>query len=144
MEFKDKRFLVTGGAGFIGSEVIKQLLQKGSDVTILDNFSSGKKEYLPKNKKNLKVIKGSITDSKIVKKAVILVKGISRKIFGAYANGFQELQVGSYDFDLDHSAWDSRIEKTRKNSKYRYDKEQFNQIFPCDFFGESICILVEA
>lgn len=69
MNFKEKRVLVTGGAGFIGSEVTAQLLKKGAYVTILDNFSSGKKEYLPKNKK-LKIVKGSITDEKISAKAV--------------------------------------------------------------------------
>ena len=69
MSLKDKKFLVTGGAGFIGSEVVKQLLEKGSDVTILDNFSSGKKQYLPASKK-LKIFKGDIQDEKIVAKAV--------------------------------------------------------------------------
>jgi len=69
MNFKEKRVLVTGGAGFIGSEVTSQLLKKGAFVTILDNFSSGKKEYLPKNKK-LKIVKGDITDEKISTKAI--------------------------------------------------------------------------
>ena len=40
---EDSRILVTGGAGFIGSEVVKQLIKKNSFVTVLDNFSSGKK-----------------------------------------------------------------------------------------------------
>jgi len=70
LKLEGKKFLITGGAGFIGSEVVHQLIEKNAEVTVLDNFSSGKKEYLPKNKKNLKVIKGSITDSKIVKKAI--------------------------------------------------------------------------
>ena len=69
MNFRDKRVLVTGGAGFIGSEAVKQLLDNGAVVTVLDNFSSGKMQYLPKNKK-LKVIKGSILDDKIVTKTV--------------------------------------------------------------------------
>ena len=44
---KDSRILVTGGAGFIGSEVVKQLIKKNSFVTVLDNFSSGKNsQYL--------------------------------------------------------------------------------------------------
>ena len=67
---EDNRILVTGGAGFIGSEVVKQLIKKNSFVTVLDNFSSGKKQYLPKNTKKLKIIKGDITDEKIVAKAV--------------------------------------------------------------------------
>ena len=39
VNFKEKRVLVTGGAGFIGSEITSQLLKKGAYVTILDNFS---------------------------------------------------------------------------------------------------------
>ena len=69
MNFEDRNVLVTGGAGFIGSEMIRQLLGKKANVTVLDNLASGKKEYLPSNKK-LKVIKGNIVDEKVVKKAV--------------------------------------------------------------------------
>ena len=69
MNLREKRVLVTGGAGFIGSETVKQLLENKNLVTVLDNFSSGKKQYLPKNK-NLKIIKGDIQDEEISKKAV--------------------------------------------------------------------------
>ena len=69
MNFEDTRVLVTGGAGFIGSEMIRQLLEKKAIITVLDNFASGKKEYIPSNKK-LRVITGDIVDEKIVKKAV--------------------------------------------------------------------------
>jgi|TARA_B110000881_G_scaffold217946_1_gene236484 nucleoside-diphosphate-sugar epimerase len=69
LNFKDKKFLVTGGAGFIGSEVVNQLLAKEAVVTVLDNFSSGRMQNLPKSKK-LKIIKGDIQDEKIVTKAV--------------------------------------------------------------------------
>ena len=53
---KDNRILVTGGAGFIGSEVVKQLIKKNAIVTVLDNFSSGKRQYLPKKTKKLKYL----------------------------------------------------------------------------------------
>jgi UDP-N-acetylglucosamine 4-epimerase len=43
---KDKRILVTGGAGFIGSNLVGSLLQSGNYVTCLDNFSTGKRENL--------------------------------------------------------------------------------------------------
>ena len=67
-KFKDKSILVTGGAGFIGSETVQQLLSEGARVTVFDNFSSGKKKYLPKQDKRLKIIKGDITDEKAVNK----------------------------------------------------------------------------
>ena len=69
-DFQDRRILVTGGAGFIGSEVVTQLIKKNAMVTVLDNFSSGKKQYLPKKSKKLKIIKGDIKNEKIVEKAV--------------------------------------------------------------------------
>tara|TARA_Y100000590_G_scaffold189039_1_gene215369 strand:- start:3607 stop:4593 length:987 start_codon:yes stop_codon:yes gene_type:complete len=69
MNLKNKRVLVTGGAGFIGSEVVSQLLEKKCLVTVLDNFSSGKKQYLPTSKQ-LKILKGDIRDEKITAKAV--------------------------------------------------------------------------
>ena len=69
LNYNEKRILVTGGAGFIGSEVVSQLIKKNAMVSVLDNFSSGKKQYLPK-KKNLKIIKGDITDEKIISRSV--------------------------------------------------------------------------
>ena len=75
MNFKERRILVTGGAGFIGSEVTSQLIKMGSNVTVLDNFSSGKKNYLPKSKR-LKIIKGDIRDQTIVKRALKNQEGV--------------------------------------------------------------------
>jgi len=46
MEIKDKKILVTGGAGFIGSYMVNALLQKGAKVVIVDNLSTGRKENL--------------------------------------------------------------------------------------------------
>ena len=40
------RSLVTGGAGFIGSHLIDRLVERGDDVIVLDNLSSGKEEFL--------------------------------------------------------------------------------------------------
>ena len=64
--FRDKAILVTGGAGFIGSEAVNQLLNEGAKVTVFDNFSSGKKHYLPKGNKKLRIIKGDITNERAV------------------------------------------------------------------------------
>ncbi len=69
MTFAEKHFLVTGGAGFIGNEVVRQLLDKGAIVTVFDNFLSGKKNYLPNHKK-LQTIRGDITNENNIKKAM--------------------------------------------------------------------------
>jgi len=65
-----KRFLVTGGAGFIGSHIVEALLRQGKNVRVLDNFSTGKEENLKGFSKEysslLDIIEGDIRDEKIV------------------------------------------------------------------------------
>ena len=56
------RYLVTGGAGFIGSNIVDELVRRGQEVIVLDDLSSGKEENLAavRDKINLRI--GSITD----------------------------------------------------------------------------------
>src|ERR1700723_2747403 len=56
------RYLVTGGAGFIGSNIVDELVRRGQEVIVLDNLSSGREENLAavRDKINLRI--GSITD----------------------------------------------------------------------------------
>jgi len=62
-ELKDKRILVTGGAGFIGFHLCRKLTNLGLDVTIYDNLSSGKMENV-KGVPKAKFVKGDILDLK--------------------------------------------------------------------------------
>ena len=57
-------FLVTGGAGFIGSNLVEVLLKRGHKVICLDNFSTGKRENIEPflTNKNFKLIEGDIRD----------------------------------------------------------------------------------
>lgn len=64
------RALVTGGAGFIGSHLVTFLLQKGLQVRVLDNFSSGHRANLPSSHPRLKVLEGDIRDPEKVQQAV--------------------------------------------------------------------------
>jgi len=68
-KLEEKRILVTGGAGFIGSHAVKQLSGTGALVTVLDNFSSGKPSYVPAVH-NVKIVEGDICDRKMVEQVV--------------------------------------------------------------------------
>lgn len=57
------KILVTGGAGFIGSYLVDKLIEHGNEVTVLDNLSSGKKEYV---NTNVVFIEGDLKDKDFV------------------------------------------------------------------------------
>ena len=63
-------YLVTGGAGFIGSHLVHTLLDQGADVRVLDNFSTGKRENLSSLAGRLEVLEGDVRDRAVVEKAV--------------------------------------------------------------------------
>ncbi|WP_213195425.1 SDR family oxidoreductase [Cloacibacterium caeni] len=70
-KFKNKKILVTGGAGFIGSNLCDTLLELGAKVTCLDNFSTGRRENLETclQNSNFTLIEGDIRDLETCKKA---------------------------------------------------------------------------
>ena len=61
------RVIVTGGAGYIGSHTLVELLTEGHEAFVIDNLSSGHEEALPRVKqlanKNFGFVKGDIRDS---------------------------------------------------------------------------------
>jgi UDP-N-acetylglucosamine 4-epimerase len=69
---RDKRVLVTGGAGFIGSNLVESLLYSGNYVVCLDNFSTGKRENLASfiDNQNFRLIEGDIRNYDDCLKAV--------------------------------------------------------------------------
>lgn len=71
-QLKNASVLVTGGAGFIGSNLVEALLAWGNKVTVLDNFSTGKRENLIPFKDNplFSLIEGDIRDLATCRKAV--------------------------------------------------------------------------
>ena len=63
-------FLVTGGAGFIGSNIVEELLKQGHSVRVLDNFSTGKRENLKEFNSDIELLEGDIRSYHIVRQAV--------------------------------------------------------------------------
>lgn len=63
-------WLVTGGAGFIGSNITEELVRRGKAVRVFDNFSTGRKENLAPFMNKIELIKGDLREPKDLKKAM--------------------------------------------------------------------------
>jgi len=64
------KFLVTGGAGFIGSNIVERLVNEGYEVRVLDNFSTGRRENIVHLLDKIELIEGDIVDLGTCKRAV--------------------------------------------------------------------------
>jgi UDP-glucose 4-epimerase len=64
-----KRAFVTGGAGFIGSQIVDGVLDQGSSVVVYDNFCTGRQEFVPKTERVL-VRRGDVLDLKSLTEAM--------------------------------------------------------------------------
>ncbi len=84
MKKNKKTFLVTGGTGFIGSNICKLLLQNNHEVKIFDNNSRGSLKRIKGLKKKIKFIKGDIRNRVLLDKAL---KNTDAVIHLAYVNG---------------------------------------------------------
>lgn len=63
------RYLVTGGAGFIGSNIVDELARRGQSVTVLDDFSSGREENLSLSAAKIRLIRGDVCDLEAAREA---------------------------------------------------------------------------
>ncbi|OIN96935.1 LPS biosynthesis protein WbpP [Candidatus Desantisbacteria bacterium CG1_02_38_46] len=64
------RVLVTGGAGFIGSHIVEELVRRGDEVRVLDNFATGKRENIAAVLDKIELIEGDLRNMEAVNKAV--------------------------------------------------------------------------
>lgn len=62
------RYLVTGGAGFIGSNTVDEIVRRGHSAVVLDDFSAGREENLKQCAGKVEIVPGSITDLRTVQK----------------------------------------------------------------------------
>ena len=64
------RYLITGGAGFIGSHLVEHFVAAGHRVTVLDDLSSGRRANLAAVRRHIRFIRGSVTDLNTCRRAV--------------------------------------------------------------------------
>ena len=68
IHLENSRVLVTGGAGFVGSNLVRRLIREGARVTVLDDLFTGRLENLPR--KGVEFVEGSVCDPKVVDRLV--------------------------------------------------------------------------
>lgn len=109
------KYLVTGGAGFIGSNIVDHIIDKGDSVIVYDNFSTGKKIFINHHlkNKNFKLVVGDVLDNKKLTKAM---KGVD---FVFHIAAHADVRSGLNDHFIDHhqnlEATQSVLEAMHKN-----------------------------
>ena len=85
------KYLVTGGAGFIGSNIVKKLVSRGDSVTVIDNLNTGKEE-------NLKSVRDKIT---FLNNSILNVGGIEcdQLLFAEDTTNLFNLSANDFSFD---------------------------------------------
>jgi UDP-glucose 4-epimerase len=90
------KVLVTGGAGFVGSNIVSILLDKGAIVTVLDNLYTGRIELMPEHK-NLTFIEGDVEDKDLIFKLLsefdYVIHAAAKNIIASTKNPFDDFKT---------------------------------------------------
>ncbi len=111
------KYLVTGGAGFIGSHIVQTLLEQGANVRVLDNFSTGKRENIEELRRcfkgdQLEILEGDVRDASRVEEAVRGVGVIFHE--AAFVSVPQSMQEPQTCFDINISGTSLLFDTARK------------------------------
>ncbi len=111
------KYLVTGGAGFIGSHIVQSLLELGGQVRVLDNFSTGKRENLQDltqrfNGNQLEVLEGDLQNAPRVGEAVRGINVIFHE--AAFVSVPQSMDEPQKCFDVNISGTSLLLDAARK------------------------------
>jgi UDP-glucose 4-epimerase len=92
---KDARVLVTGGAGFVGSNLVKRLIGEGARVTVLDDLFTGRRENLPAD--GFEFVQGSVCDvalvDRIVREHEVIFHAAARNIVVSTRNPREDFET---------------------------------------------------
>ena len=95
--FDGECVLVTGGAGFVGSNIVRSLLAKGARTLVLDDLSTGRRDSLPLGHARLELLEGSVTDAALLerglKDATRVIHAAARNIILSTRNPREDYQV---------------------------------------------------
>ncbi|MEP7199237.1 MAG: NAD-dependent epimerase/dehydratase family protein [Chloroflexota bacterium] len=95
--FTHRRVLVTGGAGFVGANLVRRLVGEGASITILDDFFTGKDENLRGLDGQYELVRGSVTDRTLVSRLVaqheLIFHLAARNIIASTANPLDDFQT---------------------------------------------------
>ena len=92
------KILVTGGAGFIGSHITEYLVQRGDNVTVIDNLKTGQTANLSKVNKNINFVNGDIRNYKLLEGLVNDTDGVFHE--AALASVQQSFEMQDEYFDV--------------------------------------------
>ena len=70
------KYVVTGGAGFIGSHLTEKLVEQGDQVTVIDNLNTGKEKNLEHVREKIEFVKGDILDEKLIDEITQNINGV--------------------------------------------------------------------
>jgi len=156
-QFKNKKILVTGGAGFVGSNLVNRLVDFGSNVTVLDDLFTGDLSYINLVDR-INFVEGSVTDRELVQKLVgdngIVFHLAARNIIVSTKNPYEDLQANVFGtFNVLEAVRNSKVERlvyTSSASVYgnsRYlpinEDDQLNILNPyaaSKLSGENYCM----
>ena len=137
------RFLVTGGAGFIGSHLVDALLARGHQVSVLDNFSTGHRENLEHALSKINLIEGDLRSTSDVDHAVDGCSGVFHQAAVPSVPRSMKDPITSHDVNVTgsvnllwaaHRAGVKRLVYASSSSVYgdtpRLPKEESMQLLP--------------
>ena len=112
-------YLVTGGAGFIGSHLVGKLVEKGDKVIVLDNFSSGNRDNLSTSwSTSVEIIEGDVRDAQLVDSIALRADGIFH--LAAIVSVPRSIEEPGLSFDINARGTQIVLDAARKAGKKKW------------------------